>query len=430
METIYVGKRETKMMLKLRKAILASSVIAVAAVALPAAASAATLYVGEHASTPGNSCTHTGYTSIQSAITAAAPDSTIDVCKGTYIEQLEVKKQVNLVGKETPIVKLPVAPENSKTACDEAINTATGGEDQDLVSICTSKTVTMTGMTLEAKWPAGGCSDSLYGIMVAGGATLNATNVKIDGAGVEGSGCQGGVGIEVGFGYNIDEVGTASLNKVTVENYQKNGITVDGAGSEASVTGTTVTGAGPINQGQNGIQVSRGAVASISNVTVANNECTAPQCGYTTQQNWEEDAAGVLFYLPGASSTVSNSKLNNNNIGVEYVSGSETLPATPQVTLTGDTVTGGYASVQLNQGKATLENDKLTGGRFGIDINSYLGEDNTYAPEAAATKDKVEGEEAAVQVESSLGTLPGRLTFKKGEILGSLNDEDPAFRIG
>jgi hypothetical protein len=420
------------MMFKLWKAILASTTIAVVAVALPAAANAATLYVGEHTSTSDNNCTHTGYTSIQTAINAATSDSTINVCGGSYTEQLEIKKQINLVGKETPIVKLPGAPEDSKTACDEAINTATGGEDQDLVSICTSKTVTITGMTFEAKWPAGTCDGSLYGIMVAGGATFNATNVKINGAGAYPiNGCQGGVGIEVGFGYNLDEEGYASLNKVTVENYQKNGITVDGAGSEATITGTTATGAGPAHQGQNGIQVSRGAVASISNVTISNNECNIEvTCGHESASQWEEDAAGVLFYAPGASSTVSNSKLNNNNIGVEYVSGSAARPETPQVALTGDTVTGGYASVQLNQGRATLENDKLTGGIFGIDVNSYLGEDNSYAPEIAAIKDKVEGEEAAVQVESSLAELPGRLTFKKGEILGSITNEDPAFRIG
>jgi len=419
-------------MFKLRKAILAISTIAVAAVALPAAASAATLWVSN--ATPNaldNSCTNTGYTSIQTAINAAAPDSTIKVCGGTYTEQLEIKKEVSLVGKETPVVKLSASPEDSNTPCDDAINTATGGNDQDLVSICTPNTVVITGMTFEAKWPEGTCDNSLYGIMVAGGATLNATNVKIDGAGAYPiNGCQGGVGVEVGFGYNLDEEGHAALNKVTVENYQKNGITIDGAGSDASVTSTTATGAGPVDQGQNGIQVSRGAVATISKVTISSNECAASQCGYTTQQNWEEDAAGVLFYLPGASSIVSNSTLNKNDIGVEYVSGSATRPATPQVTLTGDTVTGGYASVQLNQGQATLESDKLTGGLFGIDVNSYGGEDDSYAPEATAVKDKVEGIEAAVQVESSLAELPGRLTFKKGEILGSITNEDPLFRIG
>lgn len=86
--------------------------------------------------------------------------------------------------------------------------------------------------------------------------------------------------------------------------------------------------------------------------------------------------------------------------------------------------------MQLNQGRTTLENDKLTGGRFGIDVNSYSGGDNSYAPDAAAVEDKVEGEEAAVQVESSLAELPGRLTFTKGQILGSITNEDPLFQIG
>lgn len=255
--------------------------------------------------------------------------------------------------------------------------------------------------------------------------------MKLDGAGAFPiNGCQGGVGIQVGFA-NGGEVGHATLTSDTITNYQKNGITVDGAESKATVTSTTITGAGPAQQGQNGIQVSRGAVAAISKVTISNNACDiAGTCGYGSASQWEEDAAGVLFYLPGASSTVSSSKLSNNNIGIEYVSGSATRPETPGVTINGDAITGGYASVQLNQGNAMLENDKLTGGLFGIDVNSYAGEDDSYAPEATAVKDKVAGSEAAVQVESSLAELPGRLTFKKGEILGSITNEDPRFRIG
>jgi len=419
-------------MLKLWKAILASTAVVVltGVVAIPVTASAATLWVSNAIpSPPYNSCTNNGYTSIQTAIKFATPHSTINVCGGTYAEQLEIKQSVNLAGTGNPTVKLPVTPKNSETTCDEARNTAAKVKDQDLVSICTTESVTIKGLTLEARWPEGICNDGLYGILVAGGATLNATSVKVDGAGVEGSGCQGGVGIQVGF-KNGGQVGHATLTSDSITNYQKNGITVDGPGSKATITTTTITGAGPVDQGQNGIQVSREAVASISKATISTNECSAPQCGYATPENWEEDAAGVLFYLPGASSTVSNSTLNKNNIGVEYVSESLTRPETPQVTLTSDQVTGGYASVQLNQGNAKLEKDKLIGGLIGIDVNSYWGEDNTYAPEAAAVEDKVEGTEAAVQVESSLGTLPGRLTFKKGQILGSITNEDPMFRIG
>src|SRR5271165_1402030 len=126
-------------------------------VAVPAMASAATLFVGPSQSAPGTSCKHTGYSSIQQAIDAATPGSTITVCGGTYKEQLEIVTEVSLIGKGNPVVALPASPKASKTTCDLAIDAATGGSDQDLVSICGPK-VSLHKITLEAKWPEGTCS--------------------------------------------------------------------------------------------------------------------------------------------------------------------------------------------------------------------------------------------------------------------------------
>lgn len=157
-------------MFKLGKAIIASTVIImVGAVAIPSAASAATLWVSNATpSAPYNSCTNTGYTSIQAALKYATPHSTINVCGGTYEEQLEIKAPVSLIGTENPVVKLPASPAKSETACDAARNAAVGGEDQDLISICTTGSIVVKGLTFEAKWPGNTCDDSLYGILVAG----------------------------------------------------------------------------------------------------------------------------------------------------------------------------------------------------------------------------------------------------------------------
>ncbi len=414
------------MMLKLWKvkpwrAIPVAAVAVLAGVvAIPATASAATLFVSTAApSAPYNSCSHAGYRSIQTALTAAAPDSTINVCAGTYKEQLEITKEVALVGKSNPTVEAPATLKTASTTCE------TG--EEDLVAICMPKTADITGMTFGIN-EAPTCNDNLNDVVVGGGATLNATKVKVGGA-TEHSGCQGGLGLLIGHHGQVG-VGYASLSKVTVEGYNKNGITVDGPGSEATIEKTTITGAGPVEQGQNGIQVSRGAVATISNVTVSDDECTVPQpvCGHSSQQNWEEDAAGVLFYEPGASSTVVSSKLSNNDIGVEYVSGEP--PAQSEVTLAKDKITGGYTSVQLNQGKASLEQDKLTGALIGIDVNSYWEEDNSYAPTATASGDKIEGSEAAIKVESALAPLAGSLGITGSQVRGSIVNDDPRFTIG
>ena len=81
---------------------------------------------------------------------------------------------------------------------------------------------------------------------MAGGATLRAKQVTLLGAGASPiNGCQGGVGIQVGMAWTTPvEVGHATLNDDAVSEYQKNGITVDGAGSSAKIVRATVVGAG------------------------------------------------------------------------------------------------------------------------------------------------------------------------------------------
>lgn len=406
---------------------------------VPAAADASTLFVSETASGAGGSCAHAGFKEIQTAIDEAetSPGSTVEVCGGTYREQLEITGNVTLVGKSGAKVVLPAPPGDSNTTCDKAINALGGQPDEDLVSICGKVTVKISGLTLEAKWPAETCDDSLYNTMVGGGATLEANKVTFAGAGVEGSGCQGGVGVEVGVSglegaasvtTTALEVGHAILTHDTFTEYQKNGVTVDGDGSSATVgPSVTITGAGPSLQGQNGIQVSRGATAKIEKATISGNDCIiVTVCGHETASQWEEDASGVLLYLPGVKTTVEKAKLSENNIGVEYISGRETRPAEPELALTGNTISGGYASVQLNQGNAVLSKNKLSGGLIAIDVNEneFGGGFATtpYAPDATSANDHLQGSQASVQVEESVGALQGELRLIDDSIAGPVEN--------
>ena len=421
------------------------------AVAVPAGASGATLYVSEHPSAPGNSCSHAGFKEIQTAIEEAdvTPGSTIKVCGGTYAEQLEITAGMSLVGNSGAKVTLPAVIKDSATSCDEAIDAEVSQPDEDLLSVCTSATVHLSDLTLEAKFPSV-CYDSLYNTMVGGGGTLEASKVIFHDAGVEKSspdiGCQGGVGIEVGFSGSEGsasvstpalEVGHAVLSHDTISEYQKNGITVDGDGSTATVgSKVIISGDGPVNQGQNGIQVSRGAQATITGVTVADDECDiADQCGYESAAEWEEDAAGILLYLPGGTTTVEGSSLSANNIGVEYISGDSTRPATPQLSLKGDKIKGGYASLQINQGNVVSADNKLTGALFAVDVNENeygggFGTPSAYAPDATSTNDYLEGSKAAVQVEPSVAALEGELTLTGDSIVGPVvNSGHPNFKV-
>jgi hypothetical protein len=243
------------------------------------------------------------------------------ICKGTYTEQVQIEKGVAISGKPGAVLKLPAAPADSTTPCDTAI-----GEpfqpNQDELSICTPGVVSISGLKIEALWPAGFCYDSMYGVFIAGGATLKATSDIIDGAGASPiDGCQGGVALQAGSARTEpNEIGHAVLDKVSISGYQKNGINITGAGATGAITSTTVTGAGPTNQiAQNGIEVAFGGVAKVKGGTISGNECEeTPACGFTATQS-----AGILFFLDGPGSSVTKAKIN------ETTSGPPTSPKAP-----------------------------------------------------------------------------------------------------
>ena len=61
--------------------------------------------------------------------------------------------------------------------------------------------VTISGFTIQGGWPSDVCDDSLYGVTVLGGANLIMSNSTVEDVGgdPQTDGCQGGVGIQVGF---------------------------------------------------------------------------------------------------------------------------------------------------------------------------------------------------------------------------------------
>ncbi len=426
---------------RIRSLIAACAVLC--GLAIPATAGAASLYVSNSAPivTGGKSCTQPNFSTIQGAIDAlkSLPSGTINVCPDTYTEQLTIVKPLKLIVAGTAgsaKVVLPASPANSKTACDEAPGTEKFQPDQDGISICTPGTVSITGLTLEAKWPEATCNDSLYGILVAGGATLKATNVTIDGAGAFPiNGCQGGVGIEVGMHWTTPvEVGHATLKGVTVENYQKNGMTIEGKGSTANISTTTVTGAGATPAiAQNGIQVSGEGVATIKTSKISGNECDNAACG--PEGFSQVQSTGLLFYGAAPGSAVTSSTLSGNDIGAYYASEAASQPAAPELALSKDVFSGNrYEGVALDQGDASLKSDTINGpGEVGIEIYQYEGQ--TLSSQSSAASTKIEGmSEAGVRVASdkAAGDIPGKFSLTKSTFVGNktvLNNESSNFEV-
>jgi hypothetical protein len=307
-----------------------------------------TLWISSAAAKPGadNSCQTAAYSTVQAAVDAAKSAGSghgalvpvIDICPGTYSEQLTISASVELTRAPVapslgPVtIQLPAAVGSnqslglSTTAC-QADDTAKGVSiPQSVIEICGAApnvNVSIRDLTVEGNWPTSVCYDSLYDVWVGGGATLDLTGSVIERAGAYPlNGCQGGVGVEVGSA-PTGQVGHAALSGDTIDTYQKNGITIDGSGSTASIDNVVVTGAGASPSiAQNGIQVSFGAIASVTGNVISGDNYTG---------SGEASSAGVLVVGGGGSvcgvgassplardTTVSGNQLDENDIGIAF----------------------------------------------------------------------------------------------------------------
>jgi hypothetical protein len=368
--------------------------------AAPATVTAATEWVSNSVPVGHNTgCQSPGYTTISAALAAAPSGGTVRVCAGTYTDQLAITSPVSLKASGAVTLVGPAIPADNLTSCD-----ADGGAqaNQDVVDICGpgsgSMAVTIAGFTIEGNWPSDVCNDSLYGVAVLGGAGLTMSNSTVENIGGSAltDGCQGGVGIEVGLatGATTADPGSATLTNDAVSTYQKNGITVDGTGSSATMTGVTVTGVGPTPAiAQNGIQVSDGAAATITGSTVTGNECDVSVCG---PDGFTQTQSGGILVFDSGPTTVSSTTVSGNDIGVYNIEDYAWAYYTPPspfspvaVSFSGVGLANRYENAFFDQGESALTSSHLSGGEVGIEVAQYTGQ--TAAPQDTTTSNTITG---------------------------------------
>jgi hypothetical protein len=351
--------------------------------AVPAAAQASTvLWVSSATTGSGNgtSCTQPGFNTIQDAINAAPVNGVINVCAGTYTEQLQISQSVTIDGLGNVEVQLPSSPVDSSTPCDTAKGTSAFQADQDGIAICggSSQTVTLNNISVDAAWATNVCDDSLYGILVGGGATLNFDNSSVVAAGAYPlNGCQGGIGIQAGMSWTKPiEVGHLNLADSWISGYQKNGVVVDGFRSTASISESAVIGAGStMTIAQNGVQVSDSAQLSMTHTTISGNECSdnAAPCGANGLDDTQ--SAGLLFFGAARNDFVTDCTFTYNDMGLYYLANPNGgAIKRPQVTFTGDQfVDNRYEGAVLDEGSANLTKSSFSRGNVGIEVLQYGG---------------------------------------------------------
>ncbi len=256
---------------------------------------------GDGHATPSNcNASSLAYSTIQDAVNfASGPSTTIKVCPGTYTEQVTVSTSgVKLVGvgSQTAVIKAPA----SMTAPD-AIVMFDGA-----ITGASIKNFTVTGPLPDSIF----CGSDGWGVKVQGGATAtiadnHITQVWSGNTGLRG--CQQGLAIGVGR-TSAGQIGHATITGNTIDQYQKGGIYVDGAGSSATIKNNTVLGVGTTPDiAQNGIQISRNAVATVASNTVQDNS-------YADLNS--AASAGILLFEANGATKVQTNNTSGNDVNI------------------------------------------------------------------------------------------------------------------
>jgi parallel beta-helix repeat protein len=307
----------------------------------------ATLVVGP----PGGT-----FATIQAAVNAAAlSGDTVLVNPGTYTEQVKITKSLTLQGNGAGvIIQAPttLTPDNGQSSLVEIFG---GG-----------LTVNINNLTIQGPNPM-----ITAGIFIAGGATANVTGTAINqiNQGAANFGVQGVRGILVGS--SAGGPGQATITNCIVTNYQKTGIVTGGTGTTVAITGTTVTGVGSMSPlaaltAQNGIQISAGTTAQLSNNTVSGNEFTGMNSGPDPTMN--QQSVGIFNFSDGSSFT-GNTVFGND----EGIFNANT--GTTASTISGNTVENNrFQGIILTGGTATVSNNTITGNNIGVALRASSGD--------------------------------------------------------
>ena len=256
----------------------------------------------------GADCPNAEYPTIQSAVDAAPPGAAIKVCRGTYVEQVTIP-----AGKDDLVLF-------SEAAFQAVVKApAVMVEPKAIIHVNGARDVTIRHFTIAG--PGGGPCDSLrFGVRVDNGGSATITHNHItDIRDTPFSGCQNGVGVLIGRNFE-NTVGSGVVVHNLIDRYQKGGVVVDGtfagAQSQAEVAYNDIVGAG-VSQiiAQNGVQISRNAVADVHHNRISLNNFGP--LSFVSE--------GILLFQENAASTVHHnySFLNDDGIGLFGSRGTE-----------------------------------------------------------------------------------------------------------
>jgi hypothetical protein len=353
--------------------------VAAVGILVPATAGAATLSVDDNL----QDCPAAGFTSIQSAVTAATAGDTVAVCPGTYVEgastggttainALTVDKNLTIRGAGADLVR--IVPRGRIAANTPVVRNTTGAIIAATGTPAAPITVDISGVTVSG----GGFYSEIGVLFIDAQGSLYRSRVTdiVTSERAEGETTLGGFrNTQVGYGVVQTSAGTGvtgpvrplSIVGTRVDRYNKAGILIDGATNdtppltpsgalnEATITGTSVVGrlrcidfetngncatVGTLTTGtlfgQDGLRVTAGSTAAIHSSAFFQNFVNgtgapvfSPNSGAPVSTNNGNLSLGSGIRMIGAgASTVAQSNIADNHYGLYNVGLDGTTPNT------------------------------------------------------------------------------------------------------
>jgi hypothetical protein len=296
------------------------------------------------------------FNSIQDAVIAALDGEEIHVSSGIYEEQISiVNKDVKITGegKGNTIIRSP-----------ELLNTSfVTSSNNKVVFYVNGGNVEVSNLTIDGFY-RGNSNYRMIGLGFynASGLVDNVEVINIQNS--PANGAQHGNAI---YAYNNDGISRfISVKNSSVENFQKNGITMNGSNLSATVENNDVQCYGQIDFiAQNGIQMGYGVTGSVLNNRIDG-------CSFVNEaSSYNRASAGILLYDVGDSINISSNILSNNDMGVAaYYLGSG-------LSVNNNIFNSNYVGFQtydvLDGNEITFLNNSFNGNNW--DIDNYDSED-------------------------------------------------------
>ncbi len=334
----------------------------VAFVALSAQAFSATVTVG--------SCTSpVRFATIQQAVNASPAGTVIKICPGNYPEQVAIiAKNLTLEGieYETEDAAVILPPAGGLVANTTDVDSGDPVAAQLVVQNAGS--VSISNLTVDGTGNGLSCGPDVRGILFQNSSgTVNHVAVRNQVPSGIPNGCQVGqsIWVETASGHPS----TVTIEHSSVHNYNKNGITGNDAGTNLTLTGNYVQGAGvvPGSAAQNGIQVGFGATGTIKDNIVIDNIYGDPTVAAS---------ADVLLYdaAENSSITISRNIVGNSQLPIALYT--DTVGVGDGVSVTGNRAFGAstYDGIDVcTDGNTVTGNTIVNSAESGVHLDASCG---------------------------------------------------------